>query len=153
MTDCFVCSENARADLPPRERIVVTDHWRVAHAFDTTLPGWLVLDAREHVTALDELPAAAHTELGELLGRLSAALRAETGCAKTYVMAFSEADGFDHLHVHLVPRLPDLPDDARGPAVFRYLGPDAEGTQVREDERDAIALRLAARMRPGAMRA
>ena len=150
MTDCFVCSENARTDLPPRERVVVTDHWRVAHAFDTTLPGWLVLDAREHVTALDELPPAGHTELGELLGRLSAALRAETGCTKTYVMQFSEADGFAHLHVHLVPRMPDLPDDARGAAVFRYLGPGAEGTRVPDDQRDAIAIRLAARMRPGA---
>ncbi len=150
MTECFVCSENARTDLPPRERVVVTDHWRVAHAFDTSLPGWLVLDARAHVTALDELPPAAHTELGELLGRLSAALRAETGCAKTYVMQFSEAQGFGHLHVHLVPRAPDLTDDVRGPAVFRHLGPDAVGTPVPEAERDAIAMRLAARLRPGA---
>ena len=150
MTDCFVCSENARTDLPPRERVVVTDHWRVAHAFDTSLPGWLVLDARQHATALDELPAAAHTELGDLLGRLSAALRAETRCTKTYVMQFSEAEGFGHLHVHLVPRMPDLADDARGAAVFRYLGPDAEGEPVGADERDAIAMRLAARLRPGA---
>ncbi len=150
VTDCIVCAENARADLPPRERVLVTDHWRVAHAFDTSLPGWLVLDAREHVAALDELPPAAHAELGELLGRLSAALRAETGCAKTYVMQFSEAAGFGHLHVHLVPRMPDLPDDARGPAVFRYLGPGADGEQVGPEERDAIALRLAARLRPGA---
>lgn len=149
MTDCLVCSENARTDLPPRERIVVTDHWRAAHAFDTSLRGWLVLDALAHVTALDELPPAAHTELGELLGRLSAALRAETGCEKTYVMQFSEAAGFEHLHVHLVPRMVDLPDDARGAAVFRYLGPDAAGDPVAPEDRDAIALRLAARLRPG----
>ncbi len=149
MTDCFVCSENSRSDLPARERVVVTDHWRVAHAFDTSLRGWLVLDALEHVTALDELPPPAHTELGELLGRLSAALRAETGCEKTYVMQFSEAAGFEHLHVHLVPRMPDLADDARGPDVFRHLGPHADGEQVGPDERDAIAMRLAARLRPG----
>ena len=149
VTDCFVCSENARSDLPPRERVVVTEHWRVAHAFDTSLPGWLVLDAREHVTALDELPPAAHTELGDLLGRLSAALRARLGCPKTYVMQFSEAEGFGHLHVHLVPRPADLPQDAGGPGVFRYLGPGAEGEPVPEDERDRIALQLAAALRPG----
>jgi diadenosine tetraphosphate (Ap4A) HIT family hydrolase len=149
VTDCLVCSENARTDLPPRERIVVTEHWRVAHAFDTSLRGWLVIDALPHVTALDELPPTAHTELGELLGRLSAALRAETGCEKTYVMQYSEAAGFEHLHVHVVPRMADLPEDARGTAVFRYLGPGAEGEHVGPDDRDAIALRLAARLRPG----
>ncbi|MBR7744531.1 HIT family protein [Phycicoccus sp. BSK3Z-2] len=151
MADCFVCTENARPDLPPRDRVVVTDHWRVAHAFDTSLPGWLVLDAREHVTALDELPPAAHAELGDLLGRLTAALRAHTGCAKTYVMQFSEAEGFGHLHVHLVPRPADLPDDSRGPGVLRFLGPDAAGEQVPEDERDRIAMHLAALLRPGAL--
>lgn len=150
MTECFVCSENARSDLPPRERVVVTDHWRAAHAFDTSLLGWLVLDARTHATALDELPPEAHAELGELLGRLSAALRAELGCEKTYVMQFSEAAGFEHLHVHLVPRLPDLPEDARGPSVFRYLGPGADGRLLPDEQRDAVALRLAARLRPGA---
>jgi diadenosine tetraphosphate (Ap4A) HIT family hydrolase len=150
VTHCFVCSENARPDLPPRERIVVTDHWRVAHAFDTSLRGWLVLDAREHVTALDELPEAAHSELGDLLGRLSAALRAETDCVKTYVMQFSEAAGFDHLHVHLVPRMADQPEESRGPRVFRHLGPEAVGELLDADERDAVALRLASRLRPGA---
>ncbi len=150
MTDCHVCLENARTDLPPRERVTVTDHWRVAHAFDTSLPGWLVLDARAHVTALDELPPEAHAELGDLVGRLTAALRAELGCEKTYVMQFSEAAGFDHLHVHLVPRMADLPEDGRGARVFRYLGPDADGEHVDEDTRDAIAVRLAARLRPGA---
>ncbi len=150
MPDCFVCSENARTDLPPRERVAVTDHWRVAHAFDTSLSGWLVLDARTHVSALDELPAAAHAELGDLLGRLTAALRSELGCAKTYVMQFSEAQGFGHLHVHLVPRMPDQPEESRGPAVFRHLGPGAVGTLVTEDERDRIALRLAAALRRSA---
>lgn len=146
MTSCHVCHENARPDLPPRERVVRTDHWRVAHAFDTSLEGWLVLDALEHVEALDEMPEAAHVELGVLVGRLSRALREVTGCAKTYVMQFSEAAGFGHLHVHLVPRPADQPAESRGPGVFRHLGPDAVGAHVTEARRDELALALAARM-------
>ena len=50
--DCFSCQNNARlAQLPPRERVGFDEHWRAAHAFGTTLPGWLVLAPRRHVTA------------------------------------------------------------------------------------------------------
>src|SRR5450759_3923248 len=31
---------------------------------------------------------------------------------------------FSHLHLHLVPRLPNDPEDARGPHVFAYLTDD-----------------------------
>lgn len=41
-----------------------------------------------------------------------------TGCQKTYVMLFTEAEGIAHLHVHVVPRMPDQPEDRRGPDVL-----------------------------------
>lgn len=139
--ECMNCRDNAAETLPAREDVVRTEHWRVAHAFDTTLPGWLVVLPLVHVTALDELPAAAHAELGTLLGSLSAALREVVGCVKTYVMQFSEAPGFQHLHVHLVPRMADLPDEAKGPQVFTYLGA-SEDERLSEAERDRIAVHL-----------
>jgi hypothetical protein len=40
---CFSCTQGARSDLPLRERIGEDDHWRVAHASETAVPGWLVL--------------------------------------------------------------------------------------------------------------
>lgn len=140
-TDCFNCRTSALASLPPRESIVRTQHWRVGHAFNSTLAGWLVIAPILHVTALDELPAEAHAELGTLLGSLSAALRTVTGCVKTYVMQFSEAEGFEHLHVHVVPRTADHPADLKGPNVFGYLTDD-EAWWVTEDERDRVALAL-----------
>lgn len=55
---CFVCRQNAAVDrLPLRERILLTEHWRVAHAFDTSLPGWLVVGARVF-PRMPDLPAA-----------------------------------------------------------------------------------------------
>jgi diadenosine tetraphosphate (Ap4A) HIT family hydrolase len=141
MTDCYSCEHNAATDRPPREEVVLTEHWRVVHSFDTSLPGWLVLVPLEHVHALHDLPAAAMTEMGELVGRLSSALREVTGCVKTYLMQFSEAPGFSHLHVHVVPRMADQPDDRKGPAVFGYLAPDPEDL-VPTEEMDRIALEV-----------
>jgi len=137
------CRDNAADSPPDREAAVRTAHWRVAHAFDSALPGWLVILPLVHVTALDELPAEAHAELGGLLGSLSQALREVVGCAKTYIMQFSEAEGFHHLHVHLVPRMPDQPDHLRGPRIFGYLGA-SEADRVGESERDRIAIALRA---------
>lgn len=120
-----------------------TDHWRVAHAFNSTLAGWLVLVPTRHVLAFTELKPAAADELGGVVRRMSTALEAVTGCVKTYLMQFSEAAGYAHLHLHLVPRLRDHPEDARGPRVFSFLTDD-ETQWLPESERDEIALALRA---------
>ncbi|WP_206055820.1 HIT family protein [Nocardioides sp. GY 10127] len=146
MDDCYNCRLETRVDaLPPRERVVLTDHWRVAHAFDAALPGWLVMVPRRHVLALDELPEAALAEMGVLQGRLTAALRLVVGARKSYVMQFSEAPGFAHLHVHLVPRVPDPPDDRKGPGVLGWLGA-GDDLRVPDDVQDSLAERLAAEL-------
>lgn len=140
---CFACDNTARGEaLPIRERIVVTEHWRVAHAFDASLPGWLIVAPVRHVAALDDLPPAAADELGGMLHRLTAALRHEVGAVKTYVMLFAEAEGFEHLHIHLVPRMPQQPADAMGPKVFRHLGA-SEADRVPAEEMDRLATVLA----------
>jgi diadenosine tetraphosphate (Ap4A) HIT family hydrolase len=141
--DCFSCSRSADVALPVRECVVRTDRWRVAHAFDSALPGWLVVVPTRHVTAFAELTDQESAELGVLVGRLSRALETVTGCLKTYVVLFAEAEGFSHLHVHVVPRGADLPDDRKGPRVFGYLGA-AETDRVPAAEMDRIAEAVAA---------
>ena len=141
---CYSCDQQGAGSLPPREDVVHTEHWRVAHAFNSTLPGWLVLLPTRHVTSFTQLTPSAADELGGLVRRLSVALEAVTGCMKTYLMQFSEADGFSHLHLHLVPRLPDHPDNALGPRVFDFLADDeARWIPVVERNRVALAVRAA----------
>lgn len=111
---CYAC-EQASAEAPFRERFVRTGGWRVAHDFNSSLAGWLIVAPLRHIRSLDELSADEAVVLGELLRKASIALMAVTGCEKTYVMLFTEAEGFAHLHVHVVPRMPDQPDDRRGP--------------------------------------
>jgi diadenosine tetraphosphate (Ap4A) HIT family hydrolase len=143
---CYACDQLAADPPPPREDVLSTDHWRVAHAFNSTLPGWLVLLPTRHLTSFAQLTTEAADELGGLLRGLSAALEIVTGCVKTYLMQFSEAEGFSHVHLHLVPRMADQPEDARGPRVFGYLTENRD-QWIPEAERDALARALRAALR------
>ncbi|MDX6366512.1 MAG: hypothetical protein QOK30_1588 [Nocardioidaceae bacterium] len=138
---CFSCDQQASPSRPVREDVVRTGHWRVAHAFNSTLPGWLVLLPTRHVTSFGQLLPEAADELGGLVRGLSIALEVVTGCVKTYLMQFSEAEGFSHLHLHLVPRSADQPEDARGPRAFVHLTDDST-RWLSESARDAIALSI-----------
>lgn len=144
--DCYVCENNIQFDsLPPRERIAADRYWRVAHAFNTELLGWLVLLPRRHVTSIAELTDAEAATLGGWQVRLSRVLHDVTGCAKTYIVQFAEQGGYSHVHFHVVPRMPDIPDDRRGPAVFGYLDP-RPGHRVDDKQRDDLAMALRARL-------
>ena len=144
MTQCIACANNKFIGaLPPREEILVTGNWRVAHAFGTSLPGWLVVLPTRHVTALHEVPPDEAAHLGEVLQRASRALHEVVGCEKAYFVFFAEAEGFEHLHVHVIPRMAWFTQKERGPGVFTMLGvPEQE--QVSEDDRDDLARRLRA---------
>lgn len=140
--NCLSCDNNAqRFALPPREHVASDDHWRAAHAFGTGTPGWLVLVPLRHVTAIADLTDAEAALLGTWQVRLSRALHAVTGCAKTYVAQFAEAEGHAHVHFHVIPRMPDHPDELRGPRVFGRLGrPDED--DIGTAHRDELAVRI-----------
>lgn len=140
--NCYSCEQNALTDPPPRESIVRTDQWRAAHAIGTSLPGWLVLLPLRHVISLDELTDDESAEVGPLLGGLSAALRSVTSCEKTYVILLAEAQGFAHVHFHVVPRMSWFTDEQRGPNVFNFLRePEAAWVPAEEMDRISVALR------------
>lgn len=140
--ECYACRNEERfAELPPRERVAADAWWRVVHDFNSALPGWLVLLPRRHVTSVAELTTDEAAALGGWQVGLSRALHSVTGCVKTYVMQFSEKDGFAHLHFHIVPRPAGLPVEHRGPRVFHYL---RTGDPLSEERRDEIALEVRA---------
>ncbi|WP_342788010.1 HIT family protein [Streptomyces alboniger] len=144
--ECYTCSKEAEFDdLPPRECVVCDQHWRVAHALNTAVPGWLVLLPRRHVAAVHDLTDAEASALGMWQVKLSRALRSITGCTKTYVVQFAEAEGFTHVHFHIVPRMADLQPEHRGPGIFELLRrPEQE--QVTADQADQIAHSLRAQL-------
>lgn len=139
VVQCFNCAYEARGDLPPRENVWrVGDAWRVALAFNSSLEGWAVVIPTRHLESLDELGDEESSSLGVLLRDLAGALKAVTGCEKTYVMLLAEQPGFNHVHFHVVPRMADLPSDRTGTAIFAYLKEDP----LSDHERDEIGLRI-----------
>lgn len=140
--DCYTCAQEASAgELPPREFIAGDAQWRVAHAFGTGLEGWLVLLPRRHITSISELNDAEARSLGIWQVRLSRALHQVVGCPKTYIAQFAEAEGFSHVHFHVIPRSPDLDRGLRGPRIFQAMNP-ADHPPVTEERRDQIAREL-----------
>jgi diadenosine tetraphosphate (Ap4A) HIT family hydrolase len=139
VTRCYICDKNDEVgELLSWERVHVSSHWRLALAFDASLPGWLVLVPRRHVEGLDALTRAEAAEMGLLLRDASAALVEVTGCQRTYIMLFAEAEGFAHLHMHIVPRQADLPVAHWGPGVFAYLGAPPD-QRIPAQARDLLA--------------
>ena len=93
--------------------------------------------------APDELSHAEAAALLPLLRAVTAALREATGCAKTYVALFAEAEGFGHVHFHVVPRPAGLDPQLRGPRIFALLG-DAPARHLPYSDMDQLAGQLTA---------
>lgn len=144
MGDCYACQNNVASDTRSvSEAIHVGEGWRVAHAFNTSLPGWLVLLPLRHVAAVEELSLAESAAMGVLIRRCALALRQLTGCKKSYFMFFAEAQGFSHLHVHVVPRMDWFKPEQSGPRVFSLLGLEPEHSLTPE-ARAAFSLEIRA---------
>jgi len=101
---------------------VRTPRWDIVHAFGTSVEGWLVLVLRRHITALADLTEHEAQELGPLVRSTSIALREALGCEKTYVAQFAEHEEHPHVHVHVIARMADQPDDMKGPGIFNCAG-------------------------------
>ena len=149
MLECLPCRNNVLepAALPPRERVYDDGLWRVAHSFNSTLPGWMVVIARRHISSLAETTPEEAAALGPLLRDLSAALGQVVGAQKCYVLFLAEAEGFGHVHIHVVPRHADLPADRRGVQIFGYLS-QPQDQWVAPAEMDRIALEMGSLLRP-----
>lgn len=126
---CKTCEMTARRRLgqaPLWDNIYQTEFWDVVHAYNSALPGWLVLVVQRHIESLDELTEQEAAELGPLIRRVSLSLKSVIGCTKTYVIQFAEARQHPHVHFHIVPRMADQPAERRSAGIMGYLGVSRE---------------------------
>lgn len=72
------------------------------HADPVPLAGWMMVASRAHRSGVDAMDADEQREIGQILAAVAAAVRAETGCERTYSITFNEA--VRHLHLHVIPR-------------------------------------------------
>ena len=145
MVTCMSCQLMSRRDkglAPPWDSIYRGQFWDLAHAYNTSLPGWLVLIVRRHIEALHELTPA---EATALLRDVSLSLKHCIGCQKTYIMQFAESKAHPHVHFHIVPRMLDQAPEDLAYRVMRRLGvplPERCG----EDQLNQLARCIRARL-------
>jgi diadenosine tetraphosphate (Ap4A) HIT family hydrolase len=121
--ECLSCRAVAgEIVLTNAPRLELDQHWRIEHAHPVAVAGWLVLVLRRHARALHELTDAESAALGRWLTVVPKALHHATGSELEYVMQFAEDEGFHHIHVHLIARMPGWNPAWRGPRVFGALG-------------------------------
>ncbi len=141
---CKTCELTAQRRLgkaPLWDCIYQTEYWDVAHAYNTALPGWLVLVLQRHIESLDELTEQEAAELGSLIRRVSLSLKSVIGCVKTYVIQFAEHEDHPHVHFHIVPRMANQPANRRSAQVFGYLEVSPE-QRVSEDQMNEICTKI-----------
>jgi diadenosine tetraphosphate (Ap4A) HIT family hydrolase len=143
MDRCQACQRNAeRFSYPVCENIFEDNYWRVCHAFNTSLPGWLIISALRHSETLADLTAEEASSVGEVIRKTSKALQHVTGAVKTYSIMFAEKPQFSHVHFHIVPRHANTPEAFRGTNTFKYLNvPDEEVVSLEKRNQLAIQIR------------
>jgi histidine triad (HIT) family protein len=115
------------------------------HADPVPIAGWMMLVARAHREGLHALEREEQAELGALIAAIATAVRAATGCERTYLLSFNEA--VQHVHLHVVPRHASDPTTASWALADRYRDTAARRTAAVEaavaDETARTVARLA----------
>ncbi|MEV6754070.1 hypothetical protein [Streptomyces sp. NPDC051214] len=101
--DCLACDLADGTAPLPGGTLLRTPHWTVEHCTGPLGIGTLIVKPLRHITAVHELGVEEGAELGPLLTRVTAAVRAEVGdeCEQVYVCLWSHA-GRVPGHVHFV---------------------------------------------------
>ena len=105
--------------------------WLVRSISSTpAVAGWLILQARRHVSEPADFSPAEAASFGPLLQRTERVVREVTGALRISTGSLNE--GSPHFHCHLLPRLPEMPNNAVGWHAFE-LSDLARRGEVRAD--------------------
>lgn len=121
-TECWTCLSNEGVRrISPGVTIFAGRYWLVEHAYPCALKGWLVIVLKRHVEALHLLTADECAELSVIQARACQLLHDVLGCEKEYILCLAESEHFHHIHFHVIPIAPHLPDALRGTHIFALL--------------------------------
>ncbi|HUP26855.1 MAG TPA: HIT domain-containing protein [Chloroflexia bacterium] len=120
--DCYSCkSISGEQRISPGPPIMEGQYWVVEHAYPVKMVGWLVLVLKRHAEALHELTTEEFAEMASMQEMVCRLLHKQTGCRKEYTVCFAEAPHFHHVHVHVIARAHEMPDEIKGTGIFTML--------------------------------
>jgi histidine triad (HIT) family protein len=127
---CPICAKHQGADAvvggPVYEDAMLYAH-HVANAQGPTFLGHVRAETRRHIPSFAELTQAEAQALGELIARLSHALKDCTGADHVYV--FFYGDHVPHLHLHIFARYPGTPEAYWRERVGEWSGSPTGGAE------------------------
>jgi diadenosine tetraphosphate (Ap4A) HIT family hydrolase len=99
--DCHLCRGSAGDAALGRTQVWEDAHWRLTMSLEAEVLGFSYLETKRHIPYITDLDGEEARTFGEVLARVTRALREETGAELVYLYVFG--GGIPHLHVHLAP--------------------------------------------------
>lgn len=111
MSDCLICTKhrNDPSTFVFEDEDFVVAHYPVSDEVPEMYQGHLFVEPKRHVTSFSQLDLHEARKIGELIHRGVRALENKLGAEHVYVFTISHM--VPHLHVHLVPRYPETPEE------------------------------------------
>lgn len=103
------CSMCARIDASVGAELLLDDHWFAVASNE--YPGWVWLSTKRHGEWSWDLTDGEAASYGDVLRRVSRAVREASSAERVYVLALGENS--IHFHMLLIPRVTELGDDVR----------------------------------------
>ena len=100
---------------------------------------------REEVTG--EFPEAEFVELQRVVWRIGEALRRALSVERLYVLSLGSKQGNSHVHWHLFPLPPGVPDQDQQLAALQWGDRGERILELRDDEHEELAAQVRARLR------
>ncbi|MEH7124239.1 HIT family protein [Bacillus sp. JJ1532] len=123
--NCFICKKH-KGELQTSGVLIYEDEYvYVGHIDSNGKPnylGHLMVDLKRHVPTLAEMNPEEAKAFGMIMARVSKALK-ETEKAE-HIYAVVSGNAVPHLHMHLVARYPNTPEEYWGPFAV-YDSPNA----------------------------
>jgi len=116
---CKSCMSNKGTKrISPAIPIYKGKYWIVEHAYPCGMKGWLVMLPKRHVESLHELSDSENREFGVIFPKIIKILHKETDSEKEYIFQIAKAQGFKHIHFHIVSKDRKLPEKYEGVKIF-----------------------------------
>jgi histidine triad (HIT) family protein len=133
--NCFICNKHHGTIITSGSTIYEDDFVYVGHIDSDGKPNYLghiMIDLKRHVPTLAEMNPEEAKAFGVIMARLSRALKDIEKAEHVYALV--SGNSVPHLHMHLVARYPNTPEQYWGPFAV-YDSPNArmgENSEVTE---------------------
>ncbi|WP_096154280.1 MULTISPECIES: HIT family protein [Bacillus] len=122
MNDCFICKKHAGNIETSGVTIYEDEYVYVGHIDGNGKPNYLghvMIDLKRHAPTLGDMTVEEAKAFGVIMARVSKALMESEKAEHVYSLV--SGNSVPHLHMHLVARYPNTPEEYWGPmAVYNW---------------------------------